>query len=488
MRLFASLNEQSKPGWGANCAQRYSFFLFFSFFVFSTTCSASQNVTLGVGSGDLTILNPGVDQGKLLCLLSRCMIDYASDFGGYLLTYNAGAHVAQFDNSSTFYPSTGSSVNDGDCQLQSLSVAPCIYTSASNLDAVGDCYIWLYMVGYWRWATNPYTVNSACYKVSGYGQTLTYEQIEALTIQRVTSPSDWIYPIYLNITGQGNSNFSSYLTQNVPSNINSSSPYYAAQSQQAAQLLQMSPHWSASWMLACVANTGAGTVASAWQTIKQRLAGNQIIWLDANHTVPVWGGRPAETGVAGYITIPFATWSVLTDFDKGGQVDWSEYYRGMDMRDPADDNPNFDGIDINVGEIAALEPDKRPGQDNLEPIFEHELTLPGAQDWQGVLNQVETEVNTRLSSNAAFRQLQTVISPDGFNRSQRLPRYQQQLQFNVFGQSWDLGTLDVDLNFLDNEPYKSFWQQIRAILCFSLFVMTFIACYAMYEKSLAFSV
>lgn len=454
---------------------------------------ALEDVILGMGSSgnSLSILNPGVDTGKLNCLLSRCLQLYSADFGGYLFAYDVDRHTIKFDNTTLYYTQGGSTVEGGFIQCEQVNIAPCIYTSASNLDTVGDCYIWLFVVARWRWARSPYTVNSACYRVSGFGQSLSYDQIEALTISRVTSPSDWIFPIYLNVTDQGNSNFSCYLTQNCPVSVNNISPVYNVQSQQAASALQLGQHWSSSWLLACTSNTGAGSVSNAWQIIKQRLDNNYIVYTDSNFSTVAWGGRPATSGVAGYIDLGYSLFSVLTDFDRGGQCDWSEYYRGQNMRLASDDAPNVDSI--NPDSIIVVEPDAAPGQSNLDAMFStnvEDITTASLNDTK---QEVQSRLESVIEANEGMASLRALINPAGFRTDRPLPHYTVHLNNNTrsggfLGVNLNLPDIEIDFEFLREQPYRDIWLFVRSVLNFSLVTMTFLSCYGLYEKALAWSV
>lgn len=454
------------------------------------------DVELGIGSGssgDNVQLVPGLDRAKVLCLLSKCLIDYVTaeyDSPGSYLIYDSVRHCARY-SSYQFY-SANSTVGDGTCQIQSFKLAPCIYLNSSNLDTAGACYIWLYAEIYLTHDSGYYIVNSACYKVDNVNFSATIDNIESLTVQRVTSPSDWIYPIYLNTTGQGNANFSSYLTRNCPVSVNDTTPVFNSQYQQYSTALQLPSHWSGVWLSCASGNTGSNLLAM-YSSIKQRLDRNHIIYADSAMTVPALGASPAVSGPAGYIDLPYLQFAPLTDFDRGGQCDWSEYFRGMDMRNPADDNPAVDDTpSINESDIIVIEPDPIPGQDNLDNAFDDEVQDPNADMFAGTKSVFDSRMQQLVNNNSNYNQIKALINPAGFRPDQPLPIYTVTLNRRgssntFFGVNLQLPDISIDFEFLRVNPWRDIWTIVRGILCTALFTLTILTILDMYEKALAWS-
>lgn len=436
-------------------------------------------------------LNPGVDQGKILSLFSCALMQYVQDFDASgLFSYDANRHIAQFDSDFTAYYLNNSG-NNVSCNLRYVYIAPCIYTSAQNLDSSGNVYIWLLVYSYWSTGTGTstqlYLVNSQCYYAGDFSfNSLTYEQIESINFQVITSPSNWLFPIYLKTTSQGNSDISFYLTRNNPFSVNAVSPFFNLTYQQGS-LLQLPNHFSISWLHAIKeSNQGGSSLPNTFSIFKSRLQNNRCLYRSTDYDSVVFGAKPVTLGVSGYVPYSVQNFSLQTDFDRGGQLDWSEYYRSKDMKYAPDDQPNLDDI-LGNEEIGSLDPEPIPNQQQIEDLINEGNTIPGLAELNQTYKEIEARAKAKLDGNAAKQLLDSVTTQSGFNRNGRLPSYSFDLAFTSINQAWDFGEINIDFNFLDQEPYKSFWRAVRSLLNVSLFVMTFIACYEIWEKALAWS-
>lgn len=439
------------------------------------------------------ILNPSVSEEKVLCILSGCLMNnlYYGDY--YITDYiRFNNHKVQFNNSASFFYRASNGVAQSS-HFESLTFYPCLYFTGSNLAQSGDLYVFLH--ARFLFSGSGYVWNFGCYKINDVNLTDdTVADIESYSFNRVTNPQEWIYPLYY-VTSPQSLNFSTYLTRNVPSGFNNTTAVLSQASQSNGGLLQMSDNFSLSWLRCSGISGYAGALGSAGTYVVLHLTSNKCLYADQNLTEAICGSPAASSGPAGYVAYAPSLFNIQNDFDRGGQIDWSEYYSSnKDMKLASDDNPSSDE-GFSIGEVPQAEIDPWAGQSNLDPMLSSEAELPTQEGFDQLVEDTSTRLESTIAQNSGYQLLQTFINPNGFNINKPLPRYTIPVVVNapINGGSrrassvWDFGNIEIDFNILRREPYWTWWQLIRSVLATSLFIMTFIGCYAQYEKALAWS-
>lgn len=485
--VFVALAEKTRPGWGERGrAQRVIIMRYFFAFLFSLSCFVAPVFAWSDGTDTFSgILNPSVDQDKVLAICSGCFFNHLTLYDYYIsdvFRYQNGK--VQFNSEKTlYYRGSGNVVTS--CKIALLRFQPLLYFTASNLSETGDLYVFLHA----RLAVEPspggYFLIASPYVIHNVNLTTdTVADIANYSFERITRPEEWIYPLYY-ITTKSTCNFSTYLTQNC--SIPATTSVLSQQSQSRADLVQLNSHFSASWLRASGLQGASGSLSTAGSYILDTLINNRLLYADQQLTEVCFGSPGANAGPAGYVSYIPANFSVQNDFDRGGQLDWSEFYQNKDMRNAADDKPNIDDIG-SAADLPSVDIDPIPGQENLDGMFSDEVEDPTVAGFRQLYQETTNRLETTLEANPAYNQFKTFISPQGFNPNVPLPSYTQHMYVSVFGGTLDLGNVTIDFNFLREEPFKSIWSVVRGILSFSLFVMTFLACFATLEKAQAWSV
>ena len=429
-------------------------------------------------------LNPTVDQDKVLAICSGCFFNHLTLYDYYISdVFRFQNGKVQYNTEKTlYYRGSGNVVTS--CKITSLRFQPLLYFTASNLSETGDLYVFFFFLittdpapGYFLIAA-PYVIHNVNLMSD------TVADIANYSFERITRPEDWIYPLYY-ITTKSTCNFSTYLTQNC--SIPATTSVLSQPSQSRADLVQLNSHFSAAWLRASGLQGTQGSLSSAGAYIVDNLINNRLLYADQQLTEICFGSPGANAGPAGYVSYIPANFSVQNDFDKGGQLDWSEYYSNKDMKYAGDDKPNIDDFG-SASDLPSVDIDPIPGQDNLDGMFSDEIENPTVAGFRELYQETTNRLETTLEANPAYNQFKTFISPQGFNPNVPLPSYTQHMSVTVLGGTLDLGNVTIDFNFLREEPFKSIWSVVRGILSFSLFVMTFLACFATLEKAQAWSV
>lgn len=296
---------------------------------------------------------------------------------------------------------------------------------------------------------------------------LTSNTIDNMRFSR--SAENWEFPIFISYSPDGSCTVGAYLKKNATVSP-MVTPILSAAQQQASINRQLPSCWYVSWLSGFI-----GGALFPWRGFGQpwRL-------YDGNNLVI---GTYPVNGINGYIAVDPATIKDIAngDYDRGGQFDFSEYVLNKDMRDPLDDSPN---TQEQMGDIIAVQP---PSVEGAPDYFGHPVEAPSSQSVEDQIEGLEIGAGSILMHNDGLSLLRFLINPEGFPADVPLPRWQKNMDFHVLNTDFNIGYIDIDLNFLHEEPYWPFWQKIRAILVLCVYVMTFLACYRIYEKMLAFS-
>lgn len=307
----------------------------------------------------------------------------------------------------------------------------------------------------------------ACYETDISWNSLTNSIIDNLVFR--SAGDNWAFPTFVSNSADGSITAGAYLFKNSPG-ILGPTPILALGQQQQNNSFQTPQCWQNAWALMFNQTYFAGDgVTFAFHL----LDGNNILY-----------GQYPLNGIAGYIAIDprtSLTSYINNDYDKGGQIDFSEYLLNKDMKDPSDDNPNFEE---SLGSIIQVSP---PSVEGPTDIFDNPLEEPSEGSVEDSIEEVESRLTSVIEQNQGYQLLRSLIDPNGFATSVELPSWHKDISVSLFGSTWNIGGIDIDMNVLRRSPYLEIWTKLRAMMVLYLFISTWLVCYRIYEKSLSFS-